>query len=637
MKQWLRKIFFWDESPQGAHFGLTLFFLVPWIWLSLCFWISAFILQSDPIIFNVHKDAILRLFTGITIFIVILVAVYGNLLLLHLCIANRKGFWKHLPWGKLFLGVTFIAISICLYIAIILKIFITCNCIGSEHIRQLAPTFFNAISSGNKTFIAVALIVALLAVGYISLGKTIAGIGQVPYSQLWTRGVKSLWAYFIMIYLLSWGIGLQAVYASRKAVAGLEKTLGRSITNQAVAEVYFHGQQPDADFWATLLKTLPDNAIRIKHNKQLGRSDDDCYAASDFDLIFHSNNPYSENIPQDIINYWQTDILNMPEMKAWEALFDKPLPPNARDYSDSQLFVKEALPEGSHCFRLYDYEQWRIRLALEAKDFPAVETALARMRRASEFMEHDTFFYGGIVWVGCESYQLDTLARIIESRLPSDDWIRQLDHWLESREHIASQVMQNGIHGQVTYSLNLLKMFWRGKAKTGGVNSIYFGMVSFLMPQLLYVFANEYKGVADMCHHFLDPDFPYEDRQLMFFHDIWSELVHAKVSTKEITAQCRIMRGLVAAELYRRQHGSFPQELTLLEDPFNNGQPLKYQCGEVNVIQYVWNVEQKKGEPLQRKFQGVKIWTVGLNRQDNGGIRTYEGRQDDINLWLRDK
>ena len=110
----------------------------------------------------------------------------------------------------------------------------------------------------------------------------------------------------------------------------------------------------------------------------------------------------------------------------------------------------------------------------------------------------------------------------------------------------------------------------------------------------------------------------------------------AEISTKDITAQYRIMRGLVAAELYRRQHGSFPLELTQLEDPFKNGQPLKYQCGEMDVIQYVWNAEKKKTESQQRKIHGVKIWTVGFNRQDNGGLRTHEGRQDDMNYWLRD-
>ena len=42
------------------------------------------------------------------------------------------------------------------------------------------------------------------------------------------------------------------------------------------------------------------------------------------------------------------------------------------------------------------------------------------------------------------------------------------------------------------------------------------------------------------------------------------------------------------------------------------------------------------GEPKQRKPHGMKICTVGLNRQDNGGLLTYESRQDDMNYWLRD-
>ena len=196
--------------------------------------------------------------------------------------------------------------------------------------------------------------------------------------------------------------------------------------------------------------------------------------------------------------------------------------------------------------------------------------------------------------------------------------------------------MQNTIYGEAVYSLNLLKMFWHGKMKTGEINSINLGMVNLLLPQLLYIFADERKCVTEMFHHFLDPDFPYENSWHLFFHDIRPSLVHAQISTKDITAEYRILRGLVAAELYRRQHGSFPLEMNPLEDPHAVGNPLKYQCGEMDVIQYVWNTEKKKAESQQRKIHGVKIWTVGFNRQDNGGLRTHEGRQDDINYWLRD-
>ncbi|MCR5381995.1 MAG: hypothetical protein K6G44_13510 [Lentisphaeria bacterium] len=511
---------------------------------------------------------------------------------------------------------------------------------NSNSLVQLTYTplnhpILNAVSSGNKTFIGIMLIIILFAVGYVSLGKTIAGIGQIPYARLWTKGVKDLWIFCLIFYLISWSIGLFAVCISRMAVANFEKTIGKPVASEAVAEVYFHGQQPDADFWKSLLKNEPVSFFRRERYKALGESDDGCYAETILD-VFNYIYPFTEAIPQDVIDVWRKEILDTEQMKSWEAMFDKSLPPNARDYSNSRLFVESALSEGSNLHLLCRYEKWRIRLALEKKVFFAVETALARMRRTSEFMENDTFLYGGQIWIMCESDQLDALARIIESRQPSDEWLRQLDQRLESREQVAMQVMQNTIYGEAVYSLNLLKMFWHGKMKTGEVNSINLGMANLLLPQLLYIFANERRSVAEMFRHFLDPDFPYENSNPIFFHDIWPSLVHAEISTKDITAQYRIMRGLVAAELHRRQHGSFPLELTLLEDPFKNGQSLKYQCGEMDVIQYVWNTEKKKAESQQRKIHGVKIWTVGFNRQDNGGLRTYEGRQDDMNYWMRD-
>ena len=640
MKQWLHKIFFWNESPQGAHFGLTLFFVMPYMWLSLLCWICILIQKYDSRIFDVHKQSILQLFTGSSVIAIILVIVYGIFLLLHALVVNRHELLKKLPWGMLVQGVVFCTASAGLLALIIFKTIICCFYMNSNSLVQLTYTplnhpFLNAVSSGNKTFIGIMLIIILFAVGYVSLGKTIAGIGQIPYARLWTKGVKDLWIFCLVFYLISWSIGLFAVCISRMAVANFEKTIGKPVASEAVAEVYFHGQQPDADFWKSLLKNEPVSFFRRERYKALGESDDGCYAETILD-VFNYIYPFTEAIPQDVIDVWRKEILDTEQMKSWEAMFDKSLPPNARDYSNSRLFVESALSEGSNLHLLCRYEKFRIRLALEKKDFSAVETALARMRKTSEFMENDTFLYGGQIWIMCESDQLDALARIIESRQPSDEWLRQLDQRLESREQVAMQVMQNTIYGEAVYSLNLLKMFWHGKMKTGEVNSINLGMANLLLPQLLYIFANERRSVAEMFRHFLDPDFPYENSNPIFFHDIWPSLVHAEISTKDITAQYRIMRGLVAAELHRRQHGSFPLELTQLEDPFKNGQPLKYQCGEMDVIQYVWNTEKKKAESQQRKIHGVKIWTVGFNRQDNGGLRTYEGRQDDMNYWLRD-
>ena len=166
-------MFFWDESAKGAHFGLTLFFLVPWIWLTLMYVIIY------PLFFiTQHKDAALSLFVLISLFALLTLA-YGVALLLHFIFVNSHGLLKKLPWGMLIQGVVLLITGIYLYKFVIFKIFGTLGLISNAFPtgQPLNTTKLNFLVSGNNIIIAIVLIAALLATGYVCLGKTIAGIG----------------------------------------------------------------------------------------------------------------------------------------------------------------------------------------------------------------------------------------------------------------------------------------------------------------------------------------------------------------------------------------------------------------------------------------------------------------------------
>jgi hypothetical protein len=649
MKQLLRRMFFWDESAKGAHFGLTLFFLVPWIWLTLMYVIIY------PLFFiTQHKDAALSLFVLISLFALLTLA-YGVALLLHFIFVNSHGLLKKLPWGMLIQGVVLLITGIYLYKFVIFKIFGTLGLISNAFPtgQPLNTTKLNFLVSGNNIIIAIVLIVALLATGYVCLGKTIAGIGQVPYSQLWTKGVKTLWMLFIAIYILSWAMGLYAVHASRNAVAELERSLGKPVTPEALAEIYYHGQQPDADFWKKLKETEPSallNPEEEQEEKTITDEDSDTESAEDetekdkkisWNTIYMTMDglAFAEAIPQEIIDRWKTDFLDKPETKAWEALFDQPLPPSAREYSASSILIGTMFSELSFGRTLCRYENSRIRIALDSKDFSAVEAALTRMRNTSGFYEHDTFLIGGLVWIACEALQMNALAHIIDSGQPSDEWLRQLDRWLESRERIVESVQWNSFYGEAVTGLNMFKAMEKGihVTDTMSCTPINLNLLNWLIPQTMFFFGLETAGLADLYRKGIEKGYRQTRPHGLFASMLQPTMEIGEKKYKAIIAEYRIMRGLVAAELHRRQHGSFPSEMKLLEDPLSSGESLKYQCGEVEVNQYVWNAEKKKCEQQQRKMHGIRIWTVGLNGMDNNGLYDLSNKQDDRCCWLRDK
>ena len=654
MKQLLRKMFFWDESPQGAHFGLTLFFLVPWIWLTLMY------LLIYPMFFiTQYKDAALSLLALISL-LALLILTYGVALLLRVLIVNQHGLLKRLPWGMLIQGVVLLAAGIYLYKWLVFKstsVLLAYSGSAMDGLQLLTVSsdnrLLNALVSGNNIIIAIVLVVVLLAAGYISLGKTIAGIGQVPYSQLWTKGVKAQWVLFIGIYLLSWSMGLYAVYSSRKAVAELEKTLGRPVTPEALGEIYFHGQQPDADFWKKIEETEPGDILNQDDTDQTMDDDDSETEPSDdaeakkeisWNTVYSTmaNHPFDESISQEIIDRWKTDFLDRPETKAWEALFEQPLPPAAREFSDAKPVVNITITDLKFGRMLCRYERSRIRIALDSKDFHEVEAALSRMRNASDYYEHDIFMIGGLVWVACEAFQLDALAHIIDSAQPSDEWLRQLDKWLESREKVVGMVQWNGNYGEAVCGVNLFQMTWKGKAiSNGGVmfKPTNYSLLNWLVPQTLFFIAMENKGSADLHRTGIEHGYEQSRAQGLFAGMLQPSMEIGNKKYKSITAEYRIVRGLIAAELYRRQHGSFPQELTLLEDPFNDGQPLKYQCGEVeyHANVHVYRNPSYEDEPPQQTIHGIRIWTVGKNGQDDGGLCNTFEHEDDRTYWLHDK
>ena len=124
-------------------------------------------------------------------------------------------------------------------------------------------------------------------------------------------------------------------------------------------------------------------------------------------------------------------------------------------------------------------------------------------------------------------------------------------------------------------------------------------------------------------------------------------------------ASCRVLRGLIAAELQKRRTGTYPDSLDALPlDPFS-GQPLKYRKGVCQVSRYFferWTDETESEiqddddveafshweyKTKQENVNAVQIWSLGLDGIDDGGLNyskeddSDKKRKDDIRFVIQ--
>jgi hypothetical protein len=105
-----------------------------------------------------------------------------------------------------------------------------------------------------------------------------------------------------------------------------------------------------------------------------------------------------------------------------------------------------------------------------------------------------------------------------------------------------------------------------------------------------------------------------------------------------LTARVLTMETILRAEMYGREHGDFPKNMTDMPiDPFS-GRPMMYRYGIVELpevirpkdaVQEDWDESPDWKTPQLRKAKAVQIWSVGVNGKDDGGVMQVFGGKDD--------
>lgn len=679
IKELLQRVFYWDSPAQGAFFGLTLAGIGTWLLLSLFHFLwtlGAFGVIWPPMFSDLSSPAIVTFaLVAVTMLLYplfLILRFYGLiccksphpirkcsfLALFAIClitagvIAELRGvitvFIVFFCWIFPVLLLPGIGWQLWLGHALLWSLGLLVCDITWNHLTRALVAFYDFFGigqplpscyvsileflhvrgSGWPWFLAAGLLLLLL--GYLLTARLWARAAELPYRQIFGRGVAVLWLLLGSNYSGQLFLAWRGVKEASQAVAALEQRFGRPMTAQALGELYYNGEQPDPDFWervGTLQK-----------------------GSSPFTDEFSELSTPPDVLPPEAMRQWRQHLQNKEaSLSQWEQMFAGNIPPLAHSFQPGNL-VAMLLPHLSHIKQFNLLSIWRVRLAIEDGDVQAALVASERQANANNSLLRETHLIGGLVWIVCTDVWLDSLEMLLESRLLSDEQLLALESRLKKVEKQVPVMHERGFYSEAVFGLDCFAMLTEKRGDVPGEKRLHgfrWPDFRYFAPQLCWYAALDEASLAQS-YRVADfsemPQRPSVDRRpLWFSRMLLSALNKAGKKFHALTARLRAMQALITAEQYRRRHGAWPDRLeNLPEDPFT-GELLHYRHGDcVFLIDIAgWNEESRcwSIDTQQRTAPAVQVWSTGPDKADDGGLQSAElpdgHRPDDIRAILR--
>ena len=616
------KLSFSDSKAKGGFFGLTLLFLVPWLFITLCVVNIALLMMNGWV-----RTSLIVLLTSVLVAVV--AYIYGISLFVRGILANRAQRTSR-QWRMLFGGVSALLLGGALLVFLFRRAFVIfgtidklCDGRQEDNVMYL-PDWLEAMMGGPWSLLFVVLAVGFLVVGYVTLGKVLAASAECDFARLWTKGVRTQWWIMAVIYVASFllgGCSALGLYRARQTIA---RAVGRPLTAQALEEYYCNGQQPDAEFWqdvAIASKARIDTLLAAKREK-------------DALPYWQISNIQNAVMSPKMVAQWRKVGMDTLETRDFETFFDNPLPPNVRDYAKDMLIAMR-LPEAELGREIIPLECWRVRIAVADRDFVTAQAALRRMKNMSDRLAHDHSMIIALNWGNCEKNRCEALALVIGAGLGDEAWLKELDQEMATLENAIDDIRLNAlIYGEAVILTDAADGAWQcaGAFVDGAVPLKSF---MWLTPQLWWGLQRFKKLLTQYLASGVDQPLPKLANRhgLMSFCEAYQS---SEQKLLEFKANYRMVRALIAIAREKRRSGQWPSQPSaeLPEDPFAPGAPLKYQHGTLEVDRSVWNAEKRQFELLTETVKGVRVYSVGKNGRDDGGIRRISTSFDDRALWF---
>ena len=598
MKDILRRFFYWDAPAKGAFFGVTLLFILPRCFYAIGYDIvlPLFLRGGKPGEMSLYLLGVVAFFALLYAFVVVLhflprVSMTRRPYLIGMCCCAvlMLGFWittdlmgdkeiyrrwwwmipsLFVAWGIVYAfrplvkvwewlaaiiplaggGLLFSSINVALVREVVSEI---------GFVPQSNGLFsFSGNSSAIQWLMSICGIL-LLATSYLMSARVIAKGGNVLVRSLFGRGVAALWTAFVVMYLASVCLAGYSILDYRKAKRELDAYWGMPVNTKTLVEIYGRNGNIDQAFWKEF------NGQAVGFPKFFNEYDG-------INLIVGYSNAV---LPPEIYAEWKKAYNGSAKLRRSEEMLNAPPPLYERKTGfDFDRFMFRLSSRWRELTRL---ELWRVRFALEEKDFDSAKKALQRMDNICLALQSDYNQIAGLLWGAIEQMRAQALCRILASGLADEEWLHEQSALLVEKERLIPTVHERMILGEAAHTLDSFEMLAERTS-----------IASFLMlPESWVLFGRE---GAVMARGYRISDFAdFPEKPAAIFARMISRGIRSMGTNKlpALMATLRISKGLIEAELIRLKTGAYPARLeNLPEDPFS-GQALKYAVGKREITE----------------------------------------------------
>ena len=620
MKQFLSKIFFWDEPAKGAFLHATLALTAPWMLSAMFCFLLAPILTLPP-----SKPAI---WIEIVLFWSIPIVACMEIVATTVCVIRLRRMQVKNHEGTIYGKSTFLMglLAALFFLSAIAVVWMHGNMWG----KGIVPAW------------------ALTLAGYVCFGCFLGRRQGIGFKRLMTKGVTRLWRAVAVIWMVSFCMAVVARRAANKHCVELEQRLGRPPTDEARDAWIADDCRIDVDFWRKVCEILQRRKTP-KTGFLEGVDSEDGYPYV-YDIM-KTEPSHTAKITQEQSKAYRQQLADFSELPELEKMFNGPVPQLLRN-DFIKLEVNDAMCKVFNC------ELWRLYFALAEKDMETVMSILHRMDNMLECLRQmvkHAFFRAS-------SFERDYLATVLDvivSRLPTDGQLLTIKEMLHKHEEAYRDVRDGTAYSIIRYfnyefqeyddgflvgeSLPIIYQllilvrsvddsYW---TKQTWSSQLKINVGRLLLPHVWWLAANEQRIVFKALKSFPEKVSEFNCGSFIFvmdFHYDW--LDHTVYGYKGNLARNRALRCAIDAMLAYCRTGEYPATLASMpEDPFT-GKPMKYRVGDCLKYDY----EKREGLTIQ----AIQVWSLGFNQTDDDGlnfnipgdVQRKINRRDDIRILI---
>lgn len=681
MKDFLKKVFFFDRPAQGAFAGFTLLLTAFWIvpslvllrgdfplnvipfratvftvggligillvWLyALTVWIRFYFCRPQPEKVPWNAPGRLALYAAGLLSVLVSGWVFlyflrsGNSEELSLAGAVVLVFLILVLWVPLFLFPG--NWKIILVRGVCLSASIGCILVAANILRVLLSEYLFLINLADDYFPAEFTNYALLyptafgsvflwVLTYLLTARMYAGLAQIPVRKIFSRTTVTVLCLWAGVYLISLGMAYAAHCRSEQTMAELEKHFGQKLSIDALYAAYCRNRPVDEKFWQQVKSCIeqanPGKAITS-----------DEWIADVPDGIY----------PESTIRQFRPVFERSEARKKLAQMLNRRLPANKWTILSGGDPTCLAFFELNWCRTVCRWELWRIRFALADGKLPDACAAVDRMKLVTDYLGNRTCsLITTLVMVSCERYRMRGFELLLTSGKVPDEVLNRWKAELEQDEKAVP-----GIHFDTVYAEAVFLASWTNSLacgrytppvtddypprscdfhRPGKKNPGIYGL-RYLYPPLWYYCTLDCSLMMSLFKVRNFGDIVYKKGMPGFLcHHLLPPARFAEQKIAVLTAWYRAMPALIGIELEKRRTGKYPDRLENPPvDPFT-GKPMLYRKGRITVNDPVWLPERKRFDnKAVRQVEGVEIISAGPNRKNDIGARLIF-RQENAN------